>query len=57
MGAYFYSAWEYVHPAVGWQWTFGSDSDTPAFRPRVIILYVCLVFLLNETFLNKSHLP
>jgi hypothetical protein len=37
MGAYSYSAWEYIHPTVGWQWTLGSDSDTPAFRPRVTI--------------------
>jgi hypothetical protein len=36
-GAYSCSAWEYVRPAVGWQWTPGSDSDTPAFRMRVTI--------------------
>jgi hypothetical protein len=37
MGAYSCNAWEYVRPAVGWQWTPGFDSDNPAFRPRVTL--------------------
>jgi hypothetical protein len=40
MGAYSYSAWVYIYPAVGWQWTPGSDFDNPAFRPRVKVLKI-----------------
>jgi hypothetical protein len=50
MGAYFCSAWEYVRPAVRWQWTPGSESDTLAFRPRLTLAFHLRLGLPNGSF-------